>query len=351
MQKRWVRHLLFWLPYLVLEVYTEFYWMEVQYKQPLLSTFIHAFYEESLQIFVIKIPMVYLMFYLISKFAQKSQQYVKLIISLTLVLILFTWLGQVLLVHFIVPVIYSHLDIVGFGLGGFGGLMNSFMDKIFIACVAIALREFYASQKLKEREQILIREKVQTELNFLKSQINPHFLFNTLNNIYSLARKKSDDTPDVVLKLSKLLRYILYDTSDDFIQISKEIEFLKDFIDLQKIRFDERLNIRFQEDIDDYQATIRPLILIPLIENAFKHGASQSVKNSFIHIKMKLQNEILEMKVENSFESKNNESNDGIGLNNLKRQLELCYSEFELDIEEKENIYVAHLKINLIETL
>lgn len=345
MQKRWVRHILFWLPYLVLEVYTEAYWMEIQYKQGVWSTFLHAFLEEFSQIMLIKIPMVYLMFYFLEKFSHQYKNWLKLILSLVGTLLLFSVLGYKFLVHFVVNFIYPHLEIVG--IYGFSGMMNSFMDKIFIACVAISLKEYFRSQKFKEREKDLLKEKTETELNFLKSQINPHFLFNTLNNIYSLARKKSDETPDVVLKLSKLLRFVLYETKDKFITISREIEFLNDYIDLQKIRFSERLKIEFKHEIDDLETQIMPLVLIPFVENAFKHGASQSVSDSYILIDLKIKENELFLLVENSFETQNSDEPQGIGLKNIKRQLELFYTNFNLEIHSEENKFTATLYIDL----
>ncbi len=345
MLKDWKKHLWFWIPYTFLEVYSEAYWMGIQYQQSFWSTVYHTFLEEVSQIIVIKIPMVYLMLYFIEKLAHQKRNIWKLTLSLTVSILLFSWLGYLFLMHFVVKVIYSHLEIVG--LGGFGTMMNSFMDKIFVASVVIALSEYLYSQKLRNRERDLLKEKVETELNFLKSQINPHFLFNTLNNIYALARKKSDDTPEVVLKLSKLLRFVLYEAEARTIPISREIEFLQDYIDLQKIRFGERLQLQFQYEVENEQQEITPMILIPFVENAFKHGASQSTDNSFINIFLKVRGKELWLKVENSFESQTDEELEGIGLKNLKRQLELSYEKFDMNAETNSNRHIAELVIYL----
>jgi len=344
MKKRFARHFIFWFFYLILEVYTEYYWMEIQYKQSVYSTFVHAFLEEFLTILLIKMPMGYLMLYFISRFRHKKSN-IKLIISLSATLILFSVLGYVFLVHFIVPFIYPHLDIVG--IYGYGGILNSFMDKIFLACVMIALYEYSASQKLKQREILLMKEKTEAELNFLKSQINPHFLFNTLNNIYSLAREKSDKTADVILKLSSLLRFMLYETKEKFIPISKEIQFMNTYLEIQKIRFDERLKIEFQNSATDNQELVLPLILLPFLENAFKHGASESTDKKFIKINLELKNNILNYSVVNSFEKNDNEESKGIGLINFERQLKLVYNDFRLQTEAENNIFTAKLYINL----
>jgi len=344
MKKRFVRHFIFWLFYLILEVYTEYYWMEIQYKQSVYSTFVHAFWEELLTILLIKMPMGYLMLYFISRFKHKKSN-IKLITSLSVTLILFSVLGYVFLVDFIVPYIYPHLKIVG--IYGYGGVLNSFMDKIFLACIMIALYEYSASQKLKQREILLIKEKTEAELNFLKSQINPHFLFNTLNNIYSLAREKSDKTADVILKLSSLLRFMLYETKEKFIPISKEIQFMNTYLEIQKIRFDERLKIEFQNSVTEKEELILPFVLLPFLENAFKHGASESTDKKFITINLELKNNILNYSVINSFEKNDNEESKGIGLINFERQLKLVYKDFSLHTEAENNIFTAALYINL----
>ena len=318
--------------------------MEIQYKQSVYSTFVHAFLEEFLTILLIKMPMGYLMLYLISIFRHKKSN-IKLIISLSVTLILFSILGYVFLVHFIVPFIYPHLEIIG--IYGYSGILNSFMDKIFLACVMIALYEYSASQKLKQREILLMKEKTEAELNFLKSQINPHFLFNTLNNIYSLAREKSDKTADVILKLSSLLRFMLYETKEKFIPISKEIQFINTYLEIQKIRFDERLKIEFQNSVTDNQELVLPLILLPFLENAFKHGASESTDDKFININLEISNNILNYSVINSFEKNDNEESKGIGLINFERQLKLVYNDFRLQTEAENNIFTATLYINL----
>jgi len=344
MKKRFVRHFMFWLFYLVLEVYTEYYWMEIQYKQSVYSTFVHALLEEFLTILIIKMPMGYLMLNLISRFRNKKNN-LRLIILLSLILIAFSVLGYLFLVYFIVPYIYPHLKIVG--IYGYGGILNSFMDKIFLACVMIALYEYSAGQKMKQRELILIKEKTEAELSFLKSQINPHFLFNTLNNIYALAREKSDKTADIILKLSGLLRFMLYETREKFVPISKEIQFINTYLQIQKIRFDDRLKIEFENLIDNKEKLVLPLILIPFLENAFKHGASESTDKKFININLELKGNILNYSIINSFENNEIEKNTGIGLINFERQLKLVYNDFRLQTGAENNIFTASLYINL----
>ncbi|MGB3528889.1 MAG: histidine kinase, partial [Saprospiraceae bacterium] len=193
-----------------------------------------------------------------------------------------------------------------------------------------------------------LRKKLETELQFLKSQTNPHFLFNTLNNIYALARKKSDATADVVMKLSKLLRFMLYESQKKYISISDEIQVLDDFIELEKIRYGEKLQLNFKKSIDNESHPIAPLILLPFVENAFKHGASESRFDPFINIDLKLDHSMLCFKIENSnSQDYATIKSENIGLNNIRRQLELLYPEHKLEIDNKNNTFSVSLKINL----
>ncbi len=207
----------------------------------------------------------------------------------------------------------------------------------------------YNYRRLKKSAQQLLIEKQTAELNFLKSQTNPHFLFNTLNNIYSLARDKSDLAADSILKLSKILRYILYETDSKYISIEQEIRIINDYISLEKLRYDETLRINFNHDIEDMKQSLPPLLLIPLVENAFKHGASETRFNPFIEIHISVKNRKLEMVVKNTAEdiAPGSKIKENIGITNLRKQLELLYKDYKLDFLTNENFFTAVLKINL----
>ena len=223
------------------------------------------------------------------------------------------------------------------------------MDIGFVSGAAIALKQIRQQLRRATVEQNLIREKLETELKYLRNQTNPHFLFNTLNNIYALARKKSEQTPDAVMKLSKLLRFMLYDTAKPLISIEDEIRMLQDYIDLEKIRYNDKLTISFLKDVTDKQETISPLLLLPFVENAFKHGASESRFASFINIDLKLNNGILTFSVKNSKENSGCRCPDNItiGLNNVKRQLELLYKEYDMQVLNESSVFIVFLTINL----
>jgi two-component system, LytTR family, sensor kinase len=211
------------------------------------------------------------------------------------------------------------------------------------------IRHIYNYIKLKQATQQLRIEKQQAELNYLKSQTNPHFLFNTLNNIYSLARDKSDLAPESILRLSKILRFMLYETGGAYIAIEQEIKIISDYIALEKLRYDESLSINFNHDIEDVKQALPPLLLIPLVENAFKHGVSETRGRPFVDIHLSVNKRQLTFIVKNSAESFAVELGvkENIGLANLRRQLELLYLDFNLTVQQAASVFTATLKINL----
>ena len=209
-------------------------------------------------------------------------------------------------------------------------------------------RHGYNYIKLKRAEQQLRIEKQAAELNYLRSQTNPHFLFNTLNNIYSLARDKSDLAPESILRLSKILRFMLYETGGEYISIEQELKIITDYIALEKLRYDDSFHINFNHDIEDMKQAIPPLLLIPLVENAFKHGTSETRDRPFVDIHLSVNKRQLVFGVKNSSESYGEGMvKENIGLSNLRRQLELLYTAYDLSVQQAEGVFKAILKINL----
>lgn len=211
------------------------------------------------------------------------------------------------------------------------------------------IRFIYNHIKLKQTAQQLRIEKQQAELNYLKSQTNPHFLFNTLNNIYALAREKSDLVPETILRLSKILRYMLYEAGGQYIAIEDELKIMGDYISLEKLRYDDSLRINFNYDVEDMKQALPPLLLIPLVENAFKHGVSETRNRPFVDIHLSVVKRKLLFSVRNSAEesSGTGKVKENIGLSNLRRQLELLYTDYQVSLEQRDSEFSATLKINL----
>jgi two-component system LytT family sensor kinase len=210
-------------------------------------------------------------------------------------------------------------------------------------------KHIYNYIKLKETAQQLRIQTQEAELNYLRSQTNPHFLFNTLNNIYALARDKSDLAPESILRLSKILRFMLYETGGAYIAVEQELKIIDAYIALEKLRYDESLQINFNYDIEDMKQSIPPLLLIPLVENAFKHGVSETRAHPSVDIHLSVNKRQLLFVVKNSTEIFEGERTvkENIGLSNLRRQLELLYKDYELLVQQQHALFTASLRINL----
>jgi len=219
---------------------------------------------------------------------------------------------------------------------------------IFLGMIRFAVDwfEFEARQKNVENERLT------AELNFLKAQINPHFLFNTLNNLYYLAYTQSQKTTEVIAKLSQMMRYMIYDSNHPLVPLSKEIEYMENYISLERLRLNEEIPIRLKVEggnPDDY--LIAPLIFITFLENAFKHGVSNNHPQAWVDVSILLDGNECVYRVENSkkpFATKEDEQKSGIGLQNVKRRLALSYpAKHSLKVEEGDEKYSVQLKIQL----
>ena len=191
-------------------------------------------------------------------------------------------------------------------------------------------------------------DQLHLELSSLKNQINPHFFFNTLNNLYALSLEKSDETPSVILKLSEMMRYAIYDCKASKVSIINEITYLENFITLQKVRHHKRGIITFKNKMAASDIQIAPMILIVFLENAFKHGFDLIEKDAFVNLNLEISKNILHFKIENNFGELEDGHMTGIGLENVKRRLSLIYPKtHELKVLKSENLFSVDLKLYL----
>jgi two-component system, LytTR family, sensor kinase len=214
---------------------------------------------------------------------------------------------------------------------------------------------FFFIRHWNNQQQVLVKmneEKIKSELNVLKYQVHPHFLFNMLNNIYSTALIKSPETAHQILHLSNFIEYNLYHSKKELVPLNEEFEYLNNFIELQKIRLGNKLNVEIALPENTNQLLIQPLLLLPLIENSVKHGVDNSIRNSWIKIKIDINSECNELtfKISNSIEEpvmkSFNTEKGGMGLDNLKKQLKLYYPDKHLlNIITEEGIFTVVLKI------
>lgn len=265
--------------------------------------------------------------------------------------------------HSIVIIIYACMIIIfefkfGFDVGNIPPMSKNF-SFVFIliylivgivSLVHVLRLNFDTISKNKELQNKVLAAKLDLkdqELMYLKKQIHPHFLFNTLNTIYGFALKKSNQTPDIILKLSNLLDYILYQVNKPKVSVKEEAMHIHEYIELEKIRFRDTLRVRFESSKIDEDMWIAPMLMIPFVENAFKHG---SIQDGFLQVEITIsthENQ-LHFVVNNTFmeDDEDKEQNNGIGLANIRKRLELHYAgNYELNIHKTENLYSSELSI------
>ena len=228
-------------------------------------------------------------------------------------------------------------------------LWYNFFSTLWYLGLMLALKlsmDWYGQQLLIQKITV---EKLNAEVNFLRAQVNPHFLFNILNNLYALTLKKSELAPDVVLKLSEMMEYMLYDSTDAKVLLEKEIAYLSNYIELERLRFSTESAISLNINAELKGHEIAPLLLLPLVENAFKHGLSKQNENSWLNVDVALNNETLTVNIENSKPtSVAKKGKGGIGLENLRKRLDLLYpAKHRFELEDKKNAFHARLLIEL----
>lgn len=225
----------------------------------------------------------------------------------------------------------------------------NFFSALWYLGLMLALKlslDWYGQQLIIHK---ITTEKLNAEVDFLRAQVNPHFLFNILNNLYALTLKKSELAPDVVLKLSAMMEYMLYDSNDEKVPLDKEFGYVRNYIELERLRFNSGGNIRVTIGLAPDGQMIAPLLLLPLVENAFKHGLSKVTENGWLNVNIGLVQSVLTIHVENTKPpSVSTAVKGGIGLNNLRKRLELLYPDrHELELEDRIETFKARLVIQL----
>jgi len=232
--------------------------------------------------------------------------------------------------------------------------IDTMIGELYVITFATAIKITLDFLNENKRAADLAKIQLETELLFLKAQVSPHFFFNTLNNIYSLSVDKSDKTPKIILKLSELMRYMIYETKNGRQSLENEILCIQNYLDLERIRHDNRLevNMAISGDIEDKK--IAPILLLSFIENAFKHGVNKNIGNVKVDIKFKIKEDFLYFSISNpmpntSISEEKDTATNGIGLANVTKRLELGYkkNDYKLTIKNKNNNFVVKLKIRV----
>ncbi|WKN43348.1 sensor histidine kinase [Tunicatimonas pelagia] len=341
-QHRWLPHFLFWVVFLLMAPFTSDRGLEKAGEAFLIRTI--ALPTKMMATYL-------LVYYQIPQLLQKKK-YLEFILSFVVSVVVFTILARYTTIHIAerltdpdeVPESLGQIiREYEFTLGYFGRIYPLAFLFLFFKMIKDRGIE-------KQKIEILKQEKANAELNFLKAQIHPHFLFNTLNNLYALTLEKSDEAPEVVAKLAEMLDYMLYRCQDEKVPISQEIALLEHYTDLEKLRYGDRLTLNFTYSVDNPQTPIAPLILISIVENAFKHGVSSVVGPAAVSISLEVLNGRLDFNVINSkpiaTEADPMNYKKGIGVQNAQRQLDLLYpNQYAWRTEEHAETYEVHLSL------
>lgn len=329
-------HVLFWSIHLFFRLYLKGYFRSFESAE---------LYEE---IFTLPVRMIgaYLTIFLMKKYLfNRRYKIFALLLPLSILFVLS--LERISEYFFVIPLYYSHSSYTN--LFNIYELMTGIIYSypvITVAVILTFLQKWYKDQQIKRE---LEKEKLKAQLNLLKGQIQPHFLFNTLNNIYAMSVESSDKTSDSILKLSDLLDYMLYKTNTPVVKLTDEIKHIKDYIDLEKLRYGNRLEVIFNLSGNINDVSVAPLLFLPIIENCFKHGASGVIEDAWVSIEISREEDMLICKFENSNnENTSRDEKEGIGLSNVKKRLELLYkNNYEFKIMEERDSFLVVLRINI----
>lgn len=335
-----VKHILFWLSYGLLTISQS---GMIEEKDIILESTIFG------MLLPIKMLFTYFVIYFLFPRLMLTGKIFGFLVSV-LAVMPFAIISQRAAAHFLVyPIVHPEGTKYGFLCSSC--LVFGFFVFFFLfgyACSLKMFKHWYLDQKAAQKLQ---QEKLEAELKFLKAQIHPHFLFNTLNNLYALALKKSDKAPEMVLKLSDLLNYMLYECNADRVSLKKELELIDNYLELEKLRYGKNIQIEFIKNGNFNGLTIAPMLILPFIENAFKHGLSEKLDSSFVKIIASVNEENFNFQVinSNSASAKNRVSDgykEGIGLKNVKRRLELQYKDdYVLLINDEPESFTVNLSL------
>ena len=303
-------------------------------------------YDAALLLNSINLPLFMLTFYLL-KHVQLPSLYDR---GKTLLFILSFILSTAIITWMFLGLVNQFFDYCKFPYVKLGGFLIEAVQMSTPPLALLGLEYYGDREEEKETIQALEREKVEMELKFLKAQLNPHFLFNTLNNLYSFVITKSSKAPDVVHKLSGMLNYALEKGEEEKVALGEELEVIDHFLGLEHVRYGDRLEVKYSTG-GDLTVKVSPLILLSIVENAFKHGASGDIDKPKIDIDIKEKDSKIECSVWNTKSLQAGELNDaykvGIGLSNIKRQLDLIYANnHNLKIEDLPKSFCVHLTLN-----
>jgi len=351
------RHIVFWLCWWLFQSFIYSYSptteLNAAYLTRLLLSSIDGFFYLFAHIFLT----YSLIYYVLPRFILK-EKYIKGTLVTILLLLVTAIISALINLYILVPLSRSVLTQIGvkvlhqnyslFFYSLLGGLRGSLTIGGFAAAIKL-IKYLY----MKEQRNVeLQKQNISSQLQLLKAQVHPHFLFNTLNNIYSHSQVASPEVPRLVAGLSDLLRYMLYECDQTMVPLRKELKMLQDYIVLEQIRYNNQLDISIDLPGDDADLLIAPLLLLPLVENSFKHGTSQVLDSPWVSLIISLNGNELKMKLVNGKSAHSNRSSSGIGINNVRTRLELLYpGRHDLRLSKTDDAFIVTLNVELDRTI
>lgn len=331
-RKRILQHTGFWMSFILLFV--------VIYG-PVFDNYPWLFFS-SMVMLPFTMVLVYTINYRILPGKLKNKQYIRLGLILLLILMIEPLLPR-LLVMFLSGEEINIKNLVDYNLLPF------YFETGLIVFIAFSIKLFKESIRERDEKNRLEKQKLQAELTALKTQLNAHFLFNTLNNLYGLAMQKSERAPQGILMLSEMLHFVLYECSGETYPLYMELDFINNYIELEKLRYGNRLEVYMEKELSNRKSHIAPLLLFPFVENSFKHGASKMINDVWIRISVRSSEERITFKVENSTSreaAEDTPQKGGVGLENVKKRLHILYpKQHSLVIHENETVFSISLNI------
>jgi len=327
-------HILFWVAYVFALTYLNITSDARSFELLPELAFSQLYHHIATQVIllVVKVPFVYAALFLLDQYLHQKAKLLPVITILVGLLALSSILLNLVKRELILPYFFDIHD-SEYSLFSTGSLAYFGLALAFVTGIAATLKLMRWQHQTQLQVIALQKQMTDAELKYLKGQINPHFLFNTLNNIYSLALKGSEATAESVLKLSKLMRFMLFEATHTRILLKNEIALIEDYIELERLRYTDRLRIDFQYELDNDSQEIAPLLLIHFVENAFKHGVSETHQASFVDIKIKLRQGQLSVAIVNSVPLSASKSTSAqMGMENVRRQLVLLYPDHQLEV-------------------
>jgi sensor histidine kinase YesM len=347
---RWARHIIYWVFWWLFQGFLySFTPAAVNYSDAV--RFLSA-YADSLIYMIGHILLSYaLMYFLIPRFLLK-QQYLLTVVVALIIFFIAAVLNAVLGQYLISP-LHNKLGItvknISFLQINYLTILAGLRGGITIAGISCAIKLMKYWYVKEQRNLQLQKENLESKLELLKSQVHPHFLFNTLNNLYSLTLTQSKQAPMVVTHLSDLLRYMLYECNEKTVPLNREVEALKKYVELEKLRYGNRIDVSFVCSGETDKLKIAPLLFLPFVENSFKHGVSHVLDQCWVNLHLHAGKDFISFNLSNSVaKNETNAGAGGIGLQNVKKRLDLLYpQQYELHISEEQEIFNVKLHISI----